>query len=310
MSSGLYNVAVACLARGWPVFPIIPGGKLPAIPTAHPGERETRCRGECSRFGHGVYDATTDAATVGRWWEHCPHANAGLACGPSGLVVVDLDVPKHVDDRPPARWRTPGVNCGADVLAAICEQAGEHLPTETLTVGTPSGGIHLYFRAPEGAEVGNSSGRLGWKIDTRGVGGYVLAAGSLVAGRPYTVMHEADPAPLPAWLAQRLTAEQNRPRVDAGQLLAHTPVRSSYVEAALRSEVQAVLDARDGNRNNTLNTAAVKLSRFVVAGTLPAPLVEEALTAAGQAAGLPVRECLGTIRSGLRAGARNPRSAA
>ncbi|MCA1704179.1 MAG: bifunctional DNA primase/polymerase, partial [Actinobacteria bacterium] len=70
---------------------------------------------------------------------------------------------------------------------------------------TPSGGLHLYYRAPDGVALRNTAGTsLGWKIDTRAHGGYVRAPGALVHGHPYTVVHDTDPVPLPAWLLTRL----------------------------------------------------------------------------------------------------------
>src|SRR5690606_6177894 len=98
------------------------------------------------------------------------------------------------------------INDGADVFAALCERHGQPFPFDTYTVRTGRGGMHLYFTAPAGLEVRNSVGRLGWLIDTRARGGYVVAAGSIVAGRAYTVVNDADPAPLPGWLATLLTA--------------------------------------------------------------------------------------------------------
>ncbi|WP_370027732.1 bifunctional DNA primase/polymerase [Planotetraspora sp. GP83] len=80
--------------------------------------------------------------------------------------------------------RTAGVNDGADVLAVLCEQAGQPLPFDTFTVRTRRGGLHLYFTAPIGGPVlGNtqgSRGGLGWLIDTRAHGGYVVGPGSVV----------------------------------------------------------------------------------------------------------------------------------
>jgi hypothetical protein len=72
-------------------------------------------------------------------------------------------------------------------------------------VRTGSGGTHLYFTAPAGAELRNSAGRLGWLVDTRAHGGYVVGAGSSVHRRPYSVAHDTMPATLPSWLAERLT---------------------------------------------------------------------------------------------------------
>jgi hypothetical protein len=53
---------------------------------------------------------------------------------------------------------------------------GHQLPADTYTVETPSGGRHSYFRQPSAQQLGSSAGRIGWKIDTRGHGGYVVGA--------------------------------------------------------------------------------------------------------------------------------------
>jgi hypothetical protein len=71
-----------------------------------------------------------------------------------------------------------------------------------------------------------------------------------------------------------------------------------------------VLAAGEGTRNHTLNTAAFALGQLAAGGLLTRQLVEDALALAGQAIGLDARECAATIRSGLDAGARTPRSAA
>jgi hypothetical protein len=107
--------------------------------------------------------------------------------GPVGLVVVDLDVPELCEETPPAEWRTEGVRTGADVLAVLAEDAPDSRSGplyDTYTVVTGRGGRHPYFIAPDGARLGNTAGELGWLVDTRAHGGYVLAAESIVAGRP------------------------------------------------------------------------------------------------------------------------------
>ena len=91
---------------------------------------------------------TCDGATGGTSPEP---RNVGIACGPSGLVVLDLDLAKPGQDRTrwPVQWRDHDVSSGADVLAVLAEQVGQSVP-ETYVVATPSGGRHLYFAAPEG----------------------------------------------------------------------------------------------------------------------------------------------------------------
>jgi len=72
--SVLLRSALALAARGWLVFPCVPSGKRPAL------------RGNWQNL------ATTSPDQVNAWWAKTPY-NIGTACGPSGLVVIDLDVP-------------------------------------------------------------------------------------------------------------------------------------------------------------------------------------------------------------------------
>ncbi|MFI0424591.1 bifunctional DNA primase/polymerase [Spongiactinospora sp. 9N601] len=291
----LTQYALAAAARGWHVFPLTPYGKRPL-------------RG----FTDWERHATTDPARIRDMWARGPF-NIGIACGPSRLVVLDLDTPKP-GQHPPPPWNQPGINDGADVLAALCEQAEEALPLETFTVRTRRGGTHLYFTAPPGARLGNTAGRLGWLIDTRASGGYVVAPGSHVRAPDgtghYDVIHTAAPAVLPDWLAARLTPPPPQlPSACAPDLLAllGTERAAGYALAALRGEVERVLAAMPGTRNDTLNAAAFALGQLTTPGFLPRRLAEQALHAAAEATGLTTHEAQATIRSGLDSGQRQPR---
>jgi hypothetical protein len=102
----LLSAAVAYAERGWAVFPLKPGQKVPAVQ-------------------HGVKEATTDRAQVEAWWSKMPEANIGMACGtPSDLWVLDVDGQE-----------------GEQSLLAF----GHGFPA-TLTQYTPSGGLHFVFR--------------------------------------------------------------------------------------------------------------------------------------------------------------------
>lgn len=151
---------------------------------------------------NGFKDATTDPALIAEWWGRWPRANVGLACGASGLVVIDFDIPK------------PGFG-GADLLAEL-------LKTTTTTATTPSGGLHFYYRQPDGEPLTNRRGKLPVGVDVRGAGGYVLLPFSGVtytfddaakhglapghAGRYEWQDAKAKPAPLPGLVAELLTA--------------------------------------------------------------------------------------------------------
>ncbi|WP_207757055.1 bifunctional DNA primase/polymerase [Nonomuraea cypriaca] len=294
----LTRYALAAAARGWHVFPLAPNDKRPL-----PG------------FTAWEQHATTDTTLIHHMWARGPF-NIGIACGPSGLVVLDLDVPKP-DEHPPADWALPGVNDGADVLASLCEQAGQPLPLETFMVRTRRGGTHLYFTAPAEADLRNTAGKLGWKIDTRACGGYVVAPGSHVAlpdgSGSYVVLYDPTPAALPAWLTERLSSPPlSTSGTSAGVVLAACggDRAAGYALAAVRGEIERVLDAVPGTRNDTLNIAAFALGQLIAASLLPRHLAEACLLNAAEAIGLDFREAFTTIRSGLDSGLRRPRGAA
>jgi hypothetical protein len=213
-------------------------------------------------------------------------------------VVIDLDVPKYSDGDPAT---------GVSALTELCQRAGQRYPSQTSTVATPSGGTHLYFRAPAFAIV-NSASRLGPLIDVRAQGGYVLGPGSRVGGRLYTQVNAAIPAPLPAWIARALTRPPP-PAAPSPLAMAGTAQAVPYGLAALREESARVAAASEGTRNDTLNRAAFSLGRLVAGGCLPGSAVIDSLTEAARESGLPEREANRTINSGMTAGARRPRAA-
>lgn len=287
------EAALAAADRGWHVFPVLPNEKRPAVE-----QWEQR--------------ATTDPSRIQLAWGE-RRWNVGLACGPSGLLVVDLDQPEPGDDIPPPPWNMLDIRGGADVLAILAKRARQPWP-ETYSVRTPSGGQHLYFTAPPGSRLRNTQGRLGWKIDTRTGGGYVLAPGSLIADRAYQpVDPRATVANLPFWLEAQLAP----PPAPAGPKTPTLPGEraDAYVAAAIRGESDRIRTARRGQHNSTIFISSVALGQLVAGGALGYQDARAALRAAAEghvasACNCTSREVEATIASGLRAGASRPRGAA
>jgi Bifunctional DNA primase/polymerase, N-terminal len=291
--SAVARAALAAAGRGWHVFPCMPGGKRPAL------------RGNWQDL------ATTSAEQVRDWWARAPY-NIGIACGPSGLVVIDLDLPDEPAEDDDVEGGALFPLSGADRLAQLARQHGERYPAGTYVVDTPSGGCHLYFSAPADSQARNSAGALGPHIDVRAGGGYVVGAGSRSGGRAYAARSEGrPPAPLPAWLG-RLVAQSpaaDGPDVPAQRLpVADRAEGRAYAMAALRAETERVASARPGTRNDTLNRAAFSLGQLVAAGLLPPLPVITGLISAARHAGLPEEEAVRTVRSGMAGGARKPRA--
>jgi KaiC/GvpD/RAD55 family RecA-like ATPase len=164
----LGRAALYYAGMGWPVFPLVPGEKLPLLSK--------------KRGGNGVLDATTDTETVTAWWTANPDANIGLATGrDADLYVVDIDDA-----------------LGEDALLRY----GALPPTPESHTGK---GRHLLFAYKGGR---NTAGRLGPKIDTRGEGGYIVAPPSLHPNggryRWVTPPHKAPVAALPQSIVDQL----------------------------------------------------------------------------------------------------------
>ncbi|MGW5332455.1 bifunctional DNA primase/polymerase [Streptomyces bauhiniae] len=283
MSEHLLRAALDAAARGWHVFPLRPGGKRPAL---H-GEQSCPRTGECAA-GHVKWEqrATTDPDRIRTAWSRAPF-NVGIACGPSGLLVVDLDVPKDNSSSD-----TPG---GATTFRALCERAGHAVP-DTYRVRTASGGEHLYFTAPAGVRLTNTAGTVATSVDTRAWGGYVVAAGSITPAGPYEALCGPEAVALPSWLQAIL---QPSPRASQAPSVAASGHPRRYAEVALTAETRNVAAAQHGFREGTLFRAARALGRFVAWGDLPRHVVEQALQEAGEAAGLSAAECRSTLRSAL-----------
>ncbi|MEU9776829.1 bifunctional DNA primase/polymerase [Streptomyces sp. NPDC047968] len=306
LAPALLRSALAAAERGWPVFPLRPGDKRPA---GHP-ERDCPRTGRCTD-GHRTPEqrATLEVGHITTCWQAAPY-NVGIATGPASLVVVDLDIPKDETDTAPAEWAELGATDGLDVFAALCERAGQRLPTETYTVRTRRGGLHLYFTAPEGKTLRSTGGSLGWKVDTRAWGGYVVAAGSTVGGAPYKILHDAPAAPLPAWLSDLLTPKPAPAPMPLSELSARMRNATAYSTTALRGELEKVLSAREGGRNRAVYFAAYALARLIRTGDLTEAAVTGELMSAGQSTGLSTSECRTAIRSGLVRGGAAEASAA
>lgn len=262
-NESLMRAALEAAERGWYVFPLRPGDKRPAL------HGETTCNrtGECAG-GHRKWEqrATRDSERIRTAWWHTPY-NVGVATGPSGLLVVDLDTLK------PGELK--GAPDGATSFAALCERTGQDIPA-TYRVRTARGGEHLYFAQPPGVRLHSTAGRLAKKIDTRGQGGYVVAAGSVTPDGGYEVVDDRAPVALPDWLHEALKPAQ-RPSYAMPHSLKSA---SGYAAAALRGEVTNVATAADGARNATLLRAARALGRLIASGDLDRGEVEEALSRA------------------------------
>jgi hypothetical protein len=105
--------------------------------------------------------------TIRAWWAKWPNANVGIITGAiSNIIVVDIDGPVGLE----GYKATFG-----DIPATISQGTGRD-----------GGGLHLLFKHPGGDRFQNTESVLCQKVDTRGDGGYIVAAPSVHhTGRAY-----------------------------------------------------------------------------------------------------------------------------
>jgi len=162
MRSSRWRCLLAALAyanRDWAIFPL------------HTPREDGSCdcnRDDCRNIGkhprtmNGFKDATTDEAQIRKWWGSWPKSNVGVACGASGLVVLDVD-PR---------------NGGDESLADLREKHGEDWLNTVVSL-TGGGGSHYYYQMPTGQRIRGSKDALGPGLDIKGDDGYVVAPPSL-----------------------------------------------------------------------------------------------------------------------------------
>ncbi|MFF5499824.1 bifunctional DNA primase/polymerase [Streptomyces aquilus] len=240
--ASLRTVARWCAAQGWPVHPLSPGRKTPVGNcSACSATRHEPASCPCLPAGrpcHGFHAATTDPDRLERWWEDTPAAGVGVACGPAGLVVIDIDAHQvSVADRAhllpgiaiPEQVELGGLASGFDTLALLAAYRGQADPAQdegTLRVRTPSGGLHVWYRNPDTStryRCSTGSGRntaLAWQVDVRAEGGYIVAPGTRTPQGVYRAEGTVRrPALLPEWLGEELRRTghviEDRPRAAA-----------------------------------------------------------------------------------------------
>ena len=141
-------------------------------------------------FGFACDYVRADARKVARDWKQLagspnvdtsqrPSDAAAYAVVPrEGYVVVDMDVPDQGD----TGWTLLNQQVGRYGSAAF---------PATYLVGTPSGGVHAYYRVPEvlAGKLKNAAHPNGMPIDLRVDGkGYVIGAGSHVESGDYRLL--------------------------------------------------------------------------------------------------------------------------
>lgn len=181
------TAALAYAEFGLHVFPVDHPGQPMCIGAHKPENPCDGKRGKHPAVAWSTWAATNTPQMIrDAWAKRGGLCNIGIACGPSGLVVLDEDEQGALD-----AW------CGARGITLP--------PTYTVSTGR---GRHLYFCWDHDVQrIGNGEKALtGYKINVRGDGGYVVGAVSVhETGAVYTG-NGLPMAPLPPEVAGTLLA--------------------------------------------------------------------------------------------------------
>jgi hypothetical protein len=270
VTENFLEAALDYAALGFSVFPCRYRTKVPA----------TR---------RGFYDATTNPATIRRWFGGAQEYNIAIRTGMvSGVWVLDVD----------------------DIAGLEDLQDKYGLLPETRQ-SQSSRGLHFWWRAT--CPVQGSASPVAPDVDVKGEDGCITAPPSVHPdGSVYTWLNDAPLATAPDWLVKLTRKPPPAPfRLPPRT---HNGPPGAYGAAALEREIQELAAAPRGCRNHALNKASFSLHQLVAGGELDGADVERELLAAANANGLisdpqdGPHKVLATIRSGARAGLQNPRS--
>lgn len=247
------------------------------------------------------------------WYRDTGGCNFGVSCGPSRVIVVDVD------------------RGGFDGFRAWCT-ANLGFEINSPTVISPTSGWHVYFKVPAGtdSETLRQPNLSGKEVNVRAGHGYVVAPWSVTdpiadssvkikgAYRSYDVLRLAPPPLVAHCLPDRREEPLIRPVEDVELGEDGLPLDALVKNETSRRAVACLsrlLQAVPGERNEKMNQAAFDLGKLVAEGKLAEWRAVDMLIENGEAIGIARDEAKArsTIRSGLKAGASigrpEPRSA-
>ncbi|MEE8170196.1 MAG: bifunctional DNA primase/polymerase, partial [Phycisphaerae bacterium] len=211
---------------GWRIHPLWPRDKKPLLKKHWPDL------------------ATTDEATIRRWWGGHPEANIGIVTGAdSDILVIDVD-PR---------------SGGNETLNALLSQLGPLPETFTARTGGADGGTHYYYRWPRGLSMN--------KVETGGVEfrgnrhNCVLPPSIHPAGREYEWTHECEGvAELPEGWLKFLREHSNDNGHDKPKPAPNAPTRGMDNLAHAIAQAKTWQGVKQGERNTMAVRRAAELT--------------------------------------------------
>ncbi|WP_051264167.1 bifunctional DNA primase/polymerase [Rhizobium leucaenae] len=298
MTKSPKDLALSYIANNVPVFPCRDADEVTDRYDPETGEFEV-LKAKTPLVSNGFKGATKHVRNVNILWDRNPTAMVGAPTGEQmGAWVLDVDVHKGEDGN---------IINGYETIAAL-EAKYEPLP-HTATAKTAGGGEHRYFKYIPGVR---NRGKLGFGLDIRGSGGYVIMPGSITAeGNEYVwVDYDGEGIPpvadAPDWLLE-LVLPPPATHTNSNYVY-ESGANDAYVDRAIQLELEETASVPMGaGRNNRLFAAAAALGGFVGAGALAESEARAMLQDVARGWGRDWAKCCKTIDNGLEAGIKQPR---
>jgi hypothetical protein len=201
--SELRKSAADALNRGFSIFACKPRSKTPLG----------------SHASHGFESSSTDPEIALRAWDNGIEANPAIACGESGLAIVDCDHGLKTREEFD-RWLE-----ASGLPKTYTVRTGRRVNKDS----EPEFGVQLYY---DGAVKSGAFSLNGVTGEIKSIGGYVMSAGSIHpdSGEKYEVLCDAPIAPIPD-LIRTLRSKSNlakKANGDLGKVPANTRNTTLY----------------------------------------------------------------------------------
>ena len=347
------TLALDLAAHSWHIFPLTPHDKRPLgnCKACNPNmARLTHEVEDCpclpaGRWCHGVRAATTDPARLAAWWAKEPRAVPGVAAGPSGLCLIDIDtdheelpedlatgllpgIDLRAEPVPPKAWNDRArFRNGRDSLSLLARLRGRINPwpkgsqNTPLVAATPSGGRHLWYRTPApnlhqaiAKTTGTTPRGLAWQVDIKAGWSYGIAPGAQTARGAYIPMmgSPASVGAMPEWLAEEVIRVASRrpptaaPHPRPAQQATRPVDRArAYIDAVLADRLPQIEGLHEG-RPTALAALAYRIGGHLAATGIDEGDIPQRLIDAGVAAGLSHRIATRTVNRSLSNGRSRP----
>lgn len=162
----------------------------------------------------------------------------------------------------------------------------------TMSQRTKSGGAHYLFNYPQDGKRYGNRANIYPGVDVRGEGGFIVCYG-------LDATHICN---APTWLLEETVKPPPMPQGEP------VTISAPIAESILNNALEAIREAPEGERNNTLNTQGFRVNQLVASGAITQEYASQVLSQAASDIGLGTNETKKTIQSTVEGAFNKPLS--